>query len=185
MRCSCYFRLCAVLLGPVLSGIAPPATADLSEYFTYKYRSIECLQVACGVLKNNPKVTLLSVDPSPLPAVDPGDTQRVDLEWSVEIGLKSTFKLCVTTAPGAAPTTKDRCVDLLGSTITSTSRTHVTFAESITVPASLRQPAAGFYIRSIQALFFFGSQPQQEVSNVKPFVWPLRLTDLSARSAGV
>ena len=185
MTRSLTLKVFAAAFGIALAAGSLPAKADYKNFLKAQYFDVDCAQLFCGYIKSNPKVRLLSVNPDPLPTVNPGDSQTVNLSWTVEMGLKTSFELCLTDSPSASPAPADGCVALTGSNITSSNNRYVNFAETVTIPGGLRRAEAGFYIRSTATIYVYGSTPNQQVSNRLPFEWPHPLTNLQAERAGV
>ncbi|MEM1436360.1 MAG: hypothetical protein AAGG11_20075 [Pseudomonadota bacterium] len=177
------FSIAALLLAVASYGVSNTASASPEQWLKGRYLEVECAQIFCGYLEANPRIYLTSVNPDPLPAVEPGADQEVTVTWSTRHGLKTLFQLCITAGPGAQPDTSDGCVALTGSNITSITKLYVHFEETVTLPGSLRKPSADFYIRSTPALTLFGRPPEQKVSNQRTFVWPLPLPNLNIEGA--
>ncbi|MEM6708789.1 MAG: hypothetical protein AAF648_08390, partial [Pseudomonadota bacterium] len=178
-----FLSLCLLLLAGSVS--APHASADLDEiWLTGQYIDVDCAQIFCGYIKANPKVSLLSVNPNPLPEVEEGESQTLSITWSAEQGLKTTFELCITDSVGAPLAASDGCVALQGNNITHMTNRYVYFAETVEVPAALRRPEADFYVRSTAGVFLFRQDPASQVSNRRSFSWPIPLPNLNIEGAG-
>lgn len=160
------------------SGILLSAAVAIFSTSTANAFTLQCKTFNCGKVSSVAKVSLLKVDPEPLPRVNPGDAQTITLEWSSGFALKSSYALCLTSSRGSAPAASDPCVVLPRSRTINAGYSGTTYEDTVSLAAGVRRPAANFYVKST-ALFHLGSSaPPTATSNLVPFEWPLTLPNL-------
>lgn len=169
---SSYFALISLLGGLLLSGNATALDA-----------TIKCKTPFCGMVAAAPKTILTQISPDPLPRVDPGDPQTVTAQWSVALGLRSAYVLCLTANVNQGPMSGDDCVALSDGNATQTNSGYTNFEDTVTLPGSLQRGQGWFYVRTTGLIAPLGQPRATYDSNVLPFEWPLNLPNLSAHSA--